>query len=67
MIEIFFNNINENILSDFFCFHYENENDAVETHIPRHRNPKTKKPRHLDSKTKSHDIEIRGLKHHDIE
>ena len=30
----------------------ENENEAVETHIPRHRDPKTKKPRPRDSKTK---------------
>ena len=46
----------------------ENENEAVETHIPRHRDSKTKKPqhrdskaekpRHRDSKTKSHDIEF---------
>ena len=51
----------------FFCFHYETENEAVETHIPRHRDPKTKKRRHRDSKTKNRDTEIRGLKHHDIE
>ena len=51
----------------FFCFHYENENEAVETHNPRHRDPKTKKRRHQDSKTKNRDTEIRGLKHHDIE
>ena len=30
----------------------ENENEAVEAHIPRHRDSKTKKPRHRDSKTK---------------
>ena len=46
----------------------ENENEAVEAHIPRHRDSKTKKPRHRDSKaekprhgdskTKSHDIEF---------
>ena len=30
----------------------ENENDAVEAHIPRHRDFKTKKPRHRDSKAK---------------
>ena len=24
----------------------ENENEAAEAHIPRHRDPKTKKPRH---------------------
>ena len=28
----------------------ENENEAVEAHIPRHRDSKTKKPRHRDSK-----------------
>ena len=28
------------------------KNEAVETHIPRHRDSKTKKPRHRDSKTK---------------
>ena len=32
-----------------FC---ENKSEAVETHIPRHRDSKTKKPRHGDSKTK---------------
>ena len=30
----------------------ENENEAVEAHIPRHRDSKTKKPRYRDSKTK---------------
>ena len=30
----------------------ENENEAVETHIPRHRDSKTKKLRDQDSKTK---------------
>ena len=30
----------------------ENKNETVETHIPRHRDSKTKKPRHRDSKTK---------------
>ena len=30
----------------------ENENEAVEAHIPRHRGSKTKKPRHRDSKVK---------------
>ena len=30
----------------------ENENEAVEAHIPRHRDSKTKKPRHRDSKAK---------------
>ena len=34
----------------FFCFHDDNENEAVEAHIPRHRDSKTKKPRHRDSK-----------------
>ena len=29
-----------------------NKNEVVETHIPRHWDPKTKKPRHWDSKTK---------------
>ena len=28
----------------------ENENEAVEAHIQRHRDSKTKKPRHRDSK-----------------
>ena len=28
----------------------ENENEAVEAHIPRHWDSKTKKPRHRDSK-----------------
>ena len=30
----------------------ENENEAVETHIPRHRDSKTKKPRHRESDEK---------------
>ena len=30
----------------------ENKNEAVEAHIPRHRESKTKKPRHRDSKAK---------------
>ena len=30
----------------------ENKSEAVEPHIPRHRDSKTKKPRHPDSKTK---------------
>ena len=30
----------------------ENENEAVEAHIPRHRGSKTKKPRHRDSKVR---------------
>ena len=36
----------------YFCFHDDNESEAVEAHIPRHRDSKTKKPRHWDSKTK---------------
>ena len=39
-------------MRDFFCFHDDNESEAVEAHIPRHRDSKTKKPRHRDSKTK---------------
>ena len=72
----------EIILRGFFCFHNQKENKAVETHIPRHRDPKTKtlwyretetiKPRHCYSKafflrTKSHNIGIPRLKNHDIE
>ena len=30
----------------------ENENEAVEAHIPRHRDSKAEKPRHCDPKTK---------------
>ena len=30
----------------------ENENEAVEVHIPRHRDLKTKKSQHRDSMTK---------------
>ena len=45
----------------------ENENEAVEAHIPRHRDSKTKKPRHRDSRLQNHDIEITRLKSHDIE
>ena len=29
----------------------ENENEAVEAHIPRHRDSKTKKPRHRQTET----------------
>ena len=29
----------------------ENENEAVEAHIPRHRDSKTKKPRHRETET----------------
>ena len=58
----------------------ENENEAVEAHIPRHRDSKTKKPRHRETetinprhrdsktffqRTKSHDVEIPRLKNHD--
>ena len=44
--------MNEIILYDFFYFHDENKSEAVETHIPRNRDSKTKKPRHRDSRTK---------------
>ena len=30
----------------------ENENEAVEAHVPRHRDSRTKKSRHRDSKSK---------------
>ena len=55
----------------------KNENEAVEAHIPRHRDSKTKKPRHRETetvdqrhrdsktffqRTKSHDIKIPRLK-----
>ena len=36
----------------------ENENEAVEEHIPRHRDSKTKKPRHLETETINHDMGI---------
>ena len=29
----------------------ENENEAVEAHVPRHRDSKTKKPRHRETET----------------
>ena len=46
--KVFFNNIIETILRDFFYFQEDdNKNEAVETHEPQHRNLKTKKPRHL--------------------
>ena len=55
----------------------ENGNKAMEAHIPRQQDSKTKKPRHRDSGTKtprhreietrSHDIEMLRLKNHDIE
>ena len=44
--------MNEIILCDFFYFHDENKSEAVETHIPRNRDSKTKKARHRDSRTK---------------
>ena len=31
----------------------ENENEAVEAHIPRHQDSMTKKSRHQDSRTKN--------------
>ena len=40
----------------------ENGNEAVEAHIPRHRDSKT-----FFQRTKSHDIKIPRLKNHDIE
>ena len=60
----------------------ENENEALETHIPRYRDSKAKKPRHRETetinpqhrnsetffqRTKSHDIEIPRLENHDID
>ena len=38
-------------MRDLFSFYDDNENEAIEAHIPRHRDSKTKKPRHRDSKT----------------
>ena len=52
----------------FFCFLDDNENDAVEAHIPRHRDSKTKKPRHRYSKTKKpqhRDSKTKKLRHRD--
>ena len=40
----------------------ENESEAVDTHIPRHRDSKA-----IFQRMKSHDIEIPRLKNHDIE
>ena len=72
-------------MSTLIMWHYrfrENKNEAVEAHIPRHRDSKTKKPRHRETKTvnprhrdsktffqrtKSHDIKIPRLKNHGIE
>ena len=46
----------------------ENKNEAVETHIPRHRNSKKKSHEIEVPRPKNCDIEIRGrLKHHNIE
>ena len=45
--------MNEIILYDFFYFHDENKSEAVETHIPRNRDSKTKKERHRDSGSKT--------------
>ena len=44
-----------------------NENEAVETHIPRHRDSKTKNHDIEIPRPKNRDFEIQGLKHHDIE
>ena len=46
----------------FFCFHDDNENEAVEAHIPRDWDSKTKKPRHRDSKTKKPRHQDSGIK-----
>ena len=36
----------------------ENENEAVEAHVPRHRDSKTRKPRHREREKLTHDIVI---------
>ena len=61
----------------FFCLHDDNENEAVEAHIPRHQIPipknhdiqipKPKKPLHLDSKTKKPRHRDFGTKTPDME
>ena len=64
----------------FFCLHDDNENEAVEAHIPRHQIPipknqdiqipKPKKPLHLDSKTKKprhRDFGTKTPRHGEIE
>ena len=54
-------------LRNFFCFHDENENEAVETHIPRHRGSKTKKNRYRDTKTKKRDSGTKTPRHREME
>ena len=61
----------------FFCFHDDNESEAVEAHlhdieIPRPKNHDIEIPRPKNRdidipRPKNHKIKIRGLKHHDIE
>ena len=49
------NNLHQLAMSTLIMWHNrfsENENEAVETYIPRHWESKSKKPRHRDSKTK---------------
>ena len=40
-------------MRDFFSFHDDNENEAVEAHIPRYQDSITKNPQHRDPKTKN--------------
>ena len=47
-----FHQHNWNNYARFFCCHDDNKNEAVEAHIPRNPDSKTKKSRHRDSKTK---------------
>ena len=54
----------------YFCFHDDNENKAVEVHIPRHWDSNTKKPQHRDSKTKKpwhRDSGTKTPRHHKME
>ena len=56
----------QNILRGFFVFNIKTKTRPWR-HIPRHRDPKTKKPRHRDSKTKKPRHRDSGTKKNDIE
>ena len=54
----------------FFCFHDDNENEAMKAHTTQHRDSKTKKPRHQNSKTKKprhRDSNTKKLRHRETE
>ena len=59
------NNLHQLTMSTLIMWHNrfsENDSETVETHIPRHRDSKTKNPRHRDSKTKKPRLRDSGTK-----